>query len=91
MVAVLIDTNTGDLLLDGGSLAIGDSEAQTAEIVVRTFRGDLKEQPLLGGEVVRQLGGGVDVMWAGEVREMLKACGVTCSCVKIVNDTVTVM
>lgn len=90
MKGILIDTETGDLLLERGAIATGDSEAQTAEAVVRSMRGELKEYPLLGGEAVRQLGGGVDVMWPGEVKEMLRGCGVECESVRVDDGTVTI-
>lgn len=78
MRGILIDTETGDLLVGRDGIATGDSESQTAEAVVTTMRGELKEHPLLGGEAGRMLGGQVDVMWPGEVRQMLRGCGVEC-------------
>ena len=76
MRGILIDTETGDLLVERGGIAVGDSEGQTAEAVVTTMRGELKEHPLLGGEAGRMRGGQVDVMWPGEVRQMLRGRGV---------------
>ena len=43
---MLIDSITGDLLTEHGRIAIGDTEGQTAEAVVTTMRGDIKEHPL---------------------------------------------
>lgn len=90
MKGILIDKETGDLLIEHGAVATGDPEAQTAEAVVLAMRGEFKEYPLIGGEAVRQLAGGVDVMWPADVREMLQACGVTCTNVAIDNVTVTI-
>ena len=78
MRGILIDATTGDLLVEHGGIAVGDSEGQTAEAVVMTIRGELKEHPLLGGEAGRMRGGQADVMWPGEVRQMLRGCGVEC-------------
>ena len=50
MKGMLIDSITGDLLIEHGRIAIGDTGEQTAEAVVTTMRGDIKEHPLLGGE-----------------------------------------
>lgn len=86
MKGILIDAKTGDVLVERGGIAVGDTEAQTAEAVVTTMRGDLKEHPLLGGEAWKLRGGCVDVMWASEVRQMLRGCGVECERVTMEAD-----
>lgn len=86
MRGILTDAATGDLLIEHGVIAIGDSEEQTAEAVVVTMRGELKEHPLLGGEAGRMRGGCVDMMWPGEVRQMLRGCGVECERVRMEDD-----
>lgn len=86
MRGILTDAASGDLLLAGGRIAVGDSEDQTAEAVVTTMRGELKEHPLLGGEAGRLRGGPGEVMWAGEVRQMLRGCGVECERVRMERD-----
>lgn len=86
MRGMLIDAASGDLLIEQGRIAVGDTEGQTAEAVVRTMRGELKEHPLLGGEAGRMRGGQPDVMWPGEVRQMLRGCGVECERVTMEAD-----
>lgn len=86
MKGMLIDSMTGDLLIEHGRIAIGETEEQTAEAVITTMRGDIKEHPLLGGEAGRLRGGQPDVMWPGEVRQMLRGCGVDCERVTIEAD-----
>lgn len=86
MKGILIDAASGDLLTGGGGIETGDSEGQTAEAVVVTMRGELKEHPLLGGEAGRMRGGEPDVMWPGEVRQMLRGCGVECERVTMEAD-----
>lgn len=86
MRGILIDERTGDLLLSGGEIAVGESEGQTAEAVIVSMRGELKEHPLLGGEAGRLQGGAHDVMWAGRVRQMLRGCGVECERVVMESD-----
>ena len=78
MKGILIDAGTGDLLVERGGIAVGDTEGQTAEAVVLTMRGELKEHPLLGGEAGRMCGGQPDVMWLG--------CGVECERVTMEAD-----
>lgn len=86
MIGILIDATTGDLLVEGGGIAIGETDGQTAEVVVTTMRGELKEHPLLGGEAHRLAGGYVGVMWAGDVKAMLRGCGVECERVTVDSD-----
>lgn len=86
MKGILIDSGTGDLLVGRGGIAVGDTEEQTAEAVVVTMRGELKEHPLLGGEAGLLRGGCRDVMWAPEVRQMLRGCGVECERVTVEPD-----
>ncbi len=90
MKGILIDSETGDLLVENGGLAIGDTEAQTVEVVLTANRGEFKESPLIGGEAMQMLGGVVDVMWPGRVKKMLKACGVECERVKVDNGEVII-
>lgn len=90
MKGILIDSGTGDLLVENGGLVIGDTEAQTVEAVLTANRGEFKESPLIGGEAMQMLGGSVDVMWPGRVKKMLKACGVECERVKVDNGEVII-
>lgn len=90
MKGILIDSETGDLLVENGGLVVGDTEAQTVEAVLVANRGDFKESPLIGGEAMQMLGGVVDVMWPGRVKKMLRACGVECERVKVDNGEVII-
>lgn len=91
MNGILIDVNTGDLLIEHGGVVIGDADSQIAEAVLVAMRGEWKEYPLIGGEVKKMLGGEVDVMWRGQVKKMLEACGLNVQKVSISNDdTITV-
>lgn len=90
MIGILIDRESGDVLVENGSLAIGDIEGQVVETVLVANRGELKESPLIGGEVRKHLSGGIDVMWPGEVKKMLRACGVECEQVKNENGEITI-
>lgn len=90
MRGILIDIETGDLLLERGRVAVGDTESQTAEAVVVTMRGELKEHPLLGGDARKLEGGTEERMWPGDVREMLRGCGVECERVRIENGIIRI-
>ncbi len=80
----------GDLLIENGGVVTGDTTVQTVEAVLLTMRGEWKEFPLLGGEAAAHLGGTADVMWPGEVRGMLRACGVEARRVKVEDNNITV-
>lgn len=90
MKGILIDSKTGDLLIEHGQIAIGDTESQTAEAVVRTMRGELKEHPMLGGEAAKLEGGEVPTMWPAEVRQMLRGCGVECERVRLKDGIIVI-
>lgn len=83
MKGILIDRESGDLIVEHGALAIGDTEGQTVEAVVLTTRGEWKDNPLLGGEAQTHLGGERDPFWPGRLKKMLKACGVELESVSV--------
>lgn len=88
MTGILIDTESGDLLIENGSVVLGDTDGQITEGVLVAMRGEWKENPLLGGEVRKMLGGEADVMWPGQVKKMLEACGLDVQKVSISEDDV---
>nr|DAJ16308.1 MAG TPA: hypothetical protein [CrAss-like virus sp. cth6i5]DAQ79351.1 MAG TPA: hypothetical protein [Caudoviricetes sp.] len=88
MNGILIDAESGDLLVQHGSVVIGDTDSQIVEGVLVAMRGEWKECPLLGGEVKKMLGGAVDVMWRGQVKKMLEACGLDVQRVSISEDNI---
>lgn len=88
MNGILIDAESGDLLVRHGGVVIGDTGSQIAEGVLVAMRGEWKECPLIGGEVTKMLGGEVDVMWRGEVKKMLEACGLDVQKVSISEDNI---
>lgn len=47
-----------------------------------------KNGRLCGGEVKKMLGGKVDVMWRGQVKKMLEACGLDVEKVSITEDNI---
>lgn len=88
MNGILIDAESGDLLIEHGSVVIGNIDSQIAEGVLVAMRGEWKECPLIGGEVKKMLGGEVDVMWRGQVKKMLEACGLDVQKVSISEDNI---
>ncbi len=88
MTGILIDTESGDLLVERGGVVIGNTDSQIAESVLVAMRGEWKECPLIGGEVRKMLGGEPDVMWPSEVKRMLEACGLDVEKVSVSDDNV---
>lgn len=90
MKGILIDSKSGDLLVENGSVVIGDTDGQIAEGVLVAMRGEWKEFPLIGGEVKMMLGGQLDVMWSGQVKKMFTACGLDVKKVNVSDDIITI-
>lgn len=83
----LVTEAQGDLLGAGVGAAVNDCAAQVVQTVLMANRGELKEYPLIGGEIFKQLGGNRDRFWPQEVKKMIRACGVAVSTVDIDPDT----
>ncbi|MGM9864329.1 MAG: hypothetical protein ACI305_08735 [Lepagella sp.] len=66
----------GDLLMEGGGCVVAGSEQQTIEHVLVANRGEWREHPLLGGEVMKMKHGIAGRMWAARAREMCREAGV---------------
>lgn len=90
MKGLLIDSQTGDLMVKGGTLAVGDITEQVAACVILSGRGEFKEYPLLGAEIEKQLGGQPDPLWCSNARQMLEACGVPVSRVIMEDNQLTI-
>jgi len=88
MNGLTTDIESGDLLIKDGSAVLSESEGQTAETVLVAMRGELKEVPLVGGEVRMLLSGEKDVMWPGKVKKMLKSVGVEVTKVSVSDEGV---
>lgn len=87
MNGLITDTKTGDLLVGSNSqAAVTDCMAQICESVLLAMRGEFKEFPLLGAEVMQQLGGCVDPFWPQETKKMLRACKVDAETVELNED-----
>lgn len=90
MVGMMLDSGSGDLQTGPGGVVTGDTGQQTAETVVRAMRGEFKEYPLLGGEAPMHMGALVDPFWPGELKRMLRGCGVDCCSVMFKNGVLII-
>lgn len=91
MHGILIDPETGDLQTRDGRLVIGDTTVQTTECVLRAVRGEFKEHPLIGAEVLKMLGGAENPMWKSDAKTMLQACGLSVARVEMKDGQITVL
>lgn len=83
MNGLLTEIGSGDLLIAGGGCAVGDTNAQTVEHVVTANRGEYREWPLLGGEIVRLQHGIGGQLWCQRARRMCEAAGAKVSRIAI--------
>lgn len=65
-----------DLVIKNGDFAIGDSNSQEIDLLVRSFKGDWKQYPLLGAELLRLVKGrATEVRIKRDITEELKDDG----------------
>ncbi|MBR4997569.1 MAG: hypothetical protein IKY84_06895 [Bacteroidaceae bacterium] len=86
MRGMLLDEETGDLMVQSGGVVIGATEQQTIGLVLQTAPGEWKESPLLGADIYGQLGGNMDRMWPQQTKKMIRACGVDVKNIEIDDD-----
>jgi hypothetical protein len=48
MNGILLDEQTGDLLMKNGELVIGEVDFQNIDFIIKANKGDFKESPLTG-------------------------------------------
>jgi len=65
---ILLDED-GDLLIVNGDLVIGDSLTQEVAILLQLNKGDLKEDPILGTDLMKRLHGNIS---KAELQQLLK-------------------
>lgn len=73
---MMINPDNGDLIVKNGRILIGNNIGQCLEQILVSNRGEYKEHPLVGGEVVKMLHGEVSRFWANRAINMCNAMGV---------------
>jgi hypothetical protein len=56
---IMIDPETGELMIKNGSLLIGSTDEQNMELNIIANKGEFKEFPLLGCEISKEMKGTV--------------------------------
>ena len=91
MTGLLIDMQTGDLLIEDGSLVVGETSHQVIEHALRAARGEYREQPMIGAEAAKMQGGITSRLWCVKAKQMCRAAGVEVSRITYDDDnTITV-
>lgn len=73
-------------VIEHGTLAIGTAEEQTVALLLNTAKGEWKENPALGADAIKQLGGTPDPFWRLDTEKMIRACGVEVNSITITED-----
>lgn len=90
MIGLAIDTESGDLLVENGSLALTEISQQVIEHVIRANRGEYREHPLLGAEVVKMQHGSNARLWAVRAKKMCNAAGVNVQRVSVTDNNIRI-
>ena len=90
MIGLTVDTATGDLLVENGSLALSEISSQVIEHVVRANRGEYRTQPLVGAEVIKLQHGSTSRLWCARAKKMCQAAGVEVKHVSVNGNNIKV-
>lgn len=93
MMGIVI-TKGGELAMQRGRLTLGEVRSQNIELLLRSNKGEIKQLPIFGGEVMRMLGSGMksaDVsMWKADIKKQLKAANLEVSDIRIDGENITI-
>lgn len=89
MKGILLNEDN-DLLVENGCLTVGDNEAMLAECILLANRGEYKETPLLGAEVIRLQNGDVPALWCANAKKTLQAARLAVKRVYIKDNTISI-
>lgn len=90
MIGLTVDTATGDLLVENGSLVLSEISSQVIEHVVRANRGEYRTQPLVGAEVIKLQHGSTSRLWCARAKKMCQAAGVEVKLVSVNGNNIKV-
>lgn len=86
MKGILVDNVSGDLDIGTGSISIGDMSLQGIEQILISARGEYKEKPLVGGEILMMRHGNVSRFWPNRIKNMCRAMGIEVADLRITSD-----
>lgn len=82
MKGIILDAS-GNFVLESGRIALAEADLQTADNIIRASRGEFKEAPFIGGEVLKMQGGIPDSAWCVDVKKMIRSAGISISSVSM--------
>lgn len=85
MRGILLNTDY-DFEIESNRFQLGESSAQTAEMILRANPGEFKEVPVIGGGVEVMTCGSVDPFWKGKMKAQLKEMKVDVKEITINSD-----
>ena len=89
MKGILLDNN-GDIAFSGLDFAIGEITDQTAETIIVSHYGEIKEKPMLGFGAARLLGGNYDPFWSNEIKESLRKGLIQVASITFTSDGINI-
>lgn len=89
MKGILLDPETGDVRIKSGGMVVDENVQQVAEHILRANRGEYREFPLYGAEVLKLRNGIASRMWCADTKQMLRACRVGVEKVSIKDNVIT--
>lgn len=84
---LLLNENTGDIMLHHGRMALGNTLYQNQYILLNTRQGECKANPLRGIGIGDMLGDeGNELWWKKRIREQFLADGLKLKTLKVKNN-----
>lgn len=93
MIGIIV-TEGGELAMQRGRLALGEVRSQNIELLLRCNKGELKQLPIFGGEVMRMLGSSMKLadiaMWKADIKKQLKAANLEVGDIRIDGENIII-
>lgn len=93
MIGIVI-TDGGELAIQRGRIKLGEVRSQNVELLLRSNKGEIKQLPIFGGEVMRMLGSSMKLadtaMWKADIKKQLKAANLEVSDIRIDGENITI-
>ena len=86
-----ITTHNNQLRIENGHLVVADADPQTAETVVLANRGELRDAPLVGGELTRMLGGPISSLQLTNLKQQIKSQGIDIRSVEYADGKLNIL
>lgn len=88
---ILIDVNgDGDLMVRNGDFVIGNSDTQNVKLILEADKAQIRQFPLLGAGIRRQVSGSVDGRVRREIQLQLESDGYKSNQITYKDDVLSV-